>query len=177
MKKLVITLPKMKYADYVLVNGENVIFKHNKKAKIYYAEYETEDDKVNISFDTYNPLNRWHWWLLGTLFFIITILGILDWHLSSKFIYNYQSTITLNEGDNFIKLIPLKGKGPVLKVETSCPYEETVNQKDRPKKIKRRSALLTLTKVFVILCVVAGLVFLFVMMLVAFLNHAANPNP
>lgn len=172
MKKLIITLRKNKLADYVLVNGENVNFVKNKKAKIYYAEYFTEDNQVTISFDTYNPLNKWHWWLLGTFFFIISIFGIFDWHVSSKYIYMYQSIITLNEGDNFVNLIPQRGKDKVVNVETSCAYDEIVNKKDRPKRIKTRSALLTLTKVLLIVSVFVVGVILAIMLLIAVLQKA-----
>ena len=172
MKKLILTLKKNKLADYVLVNGENVNFVRNKKAKIYYAEYTTEDNQVTISFDTYNPLNKWHWWLFGTFFFIISIFGIFDWHISSRFVYLYQSVITLNEGDNFVNLIPQRGRDKVVKVETTCGYDEIINKKDRPKKIKVRSTLLTLTKVLIILGVLAiGVVFA-IMLLIAMFNKA-----
>ena len=172
MKKVILTLRKNKLADYVLVNGENVTFVRNKKAKMYYAEYQTEDNQVTISFDTYNPLNKWHWWLFGTFFFIISIFGIFDWHISSRFVYQYQAIITLNEGDNVVNLIPLRGRGKVVNVETACGYDEIINNKDRPKKIKVRSTLLTLTKVLIILSVFVVGVVLAIMLLIAVLNKA-----
>ena len=172
MKKLVITLPKYKIANYVLVNGENVEFIKNKKAKCFYAEYMSEADQVNISFDTYNPLTKWSWWLLGVLFFVITIFGILDSHESHKFIYRYQAIVTLHEGDNIVKMTPLRGKDKVVKVETDCGYDELVNMKDRDKVIKRRSILLSLTKVFIILCGVAVAAVLLILIIIAIFNKA-----
>ena len=172
MKKLIISLPKYKFANHVLVNGENVTFKKNKKEKLFTAEYETDDNQVTVSFDEYNPLLKWSWWLLGVIFYLITFFGLLDLHESHKFIYKYQAIVTLcDDGDNFLDLKPLRGKGPVVKAEYDCGgYEELVNEKVRDKKVKRRSTLLTLTKIFILLIGIAFLVFLAFMVLAAFLK-------
>lgn len=174
MKKLVITLPKYKFADYVLVNGKNVEFKRNKQAKCFYAEYMSETDQVNISFDTFNPLTKWSWWLLGVLFFLITVFGIFDSHESHKFIYRYQAIVTLHDGDNFVNMIPQRGKEKVVKVETDCGYDELINAKDRDKVIKRRSILLILTKVFIILGAIAVAAVLLLLAVIALFNKATT---
>ena len=163
MKKLVVILPNYKLADRVLINGQNVKFERNKKAKLIYTEYMSEDATATISLDPFNPLDKWSWWLLGTLFYIITIFGIFDVHESNKFVYQYQSIVTLNEGENVVKLRPMRGKGPILQVESSSPIDEIVNLKDCPKKIKRRHALLVLTKVLIFLGTIAAIAaFLFI---------------
>ena len=73
MKKLIITLPKYPLANYVLVNGKNINFKMDKSSRLYVAEYESEEDTVILSTDTFNPYNRRSWWIAFIFFFIITI--------------------------------------------------------------------------------------------------------
>ena len=158
MKKLIITLPKYNLTHYILVNGENVKFKKNRTIKKFVAEYYSEDDVVEISTDTYNPYLRWHWWLLGMLFFIITIFGIFDSKDKNKYNNCYNARIGLNAPDNVVNLIPVKDKDKVFKVETTCEYTETINTKDFDSKIKKRRALLILTKVLFTIIVLGVLI-------------------
>ena len=170
MKKLVITLPKYKLADYILVNGENVSFKKDKSSGLFVAEYQTEEEFVELSTDKYNPFTRWSWWLIGMFFFIITFFGLFDVHEKNGYINDYVATIGLVDGDNVVNLVPKRGKGPVFDVQTTCVYNETSNNKDITKQIKRRRTVLLLSKIGLILaCLVVG-----VMLALVLILHAIN---
>ena len=170
MKKLIITLPKYPLANYVLVNGKNINFKMDKSSRLYVAEYESEEDTVILSTDTFNPYNRRSWWIVGMFFFIITIFGIFDVHEKNNYIYNYSANIGLGDKDNVVNLVPKRGKGPVFEVKTTCSYEETSNNKEINRVVNRRRKLLLLSKIlFILLCIIVGFV-LALLFLVSVIN-------
>ena len=161
MNEVKIIVRNERYLSSVLVDGNFVTFKRDKKELGYSCIYKTEAESINIILKTSNVLLAKNWILFEILFFIFTIFGIFDVRNKYNDLVDFHCVVNLNkEGENLIILaspIMDSNNNSAFVINTKLEYEEITNTKiisdeiiNRKNKIKKIKLLTSLGMIIVV---------------------------
>ena len=114
----------------------------------------------------YELESRW-WFLMGLLFFFVSLFGIFDMRTDKRFLsYEYKATLTLT-GDAHVQFRPCKyGEGQVaLASDYDCEAYEHTNVYRAKTELKKRRRALAWTKAGLWLVLIAVIVVLAIRLL------------
>ena len=150
-----------------VVNLSPTILVDNKKVKpkknqfgSYAITHETEKDEVEIKIFKYLEINGKLWFLMGMIFFIISIFGILDYRLDRKcIIIDCCLKIKLNENTNAeLKFNSFVSSGEAYTIKTDAQVEQISNRYFVDTQAKKRVKILIITKLLCWVALIAGVI-------------------
>ncbi len=159
MRELELKLTGLQYSgeNNISIDGEQVKFKKNQFGSLV-CKYQTENDKVNVKVFTMLDVGGFIWFLTQLFFFVISIFGIFDIHRKeSCLVVDYEAEFDLKE-ENKITLqfdSPRDGARAV-NVGTDLTSREACNKFYFDKEAKRTLKILTVTKIFLAIAIIAS---------------------
>lgn len=128
----------------IVIDGQMIKYKKNKE-QIIEISHQTENDVVDILISNTLEINGPLWWLIQPLFYIISLLGILNPRLD-KICYHisYHSKITLkDETTNLIlKFNQTKDDTRAIECAGNANIEEIENKFSFDEQAKKRKKIL-----------------------------------
>ena len=164
MNKLVLKVMNPQNNGTVLYISDEIVKPEKDKQGHETYIYETGGTSVNVSLYKYLEVNNPAYFLWQIFFFIISLFGLFDKRQDKACtILKYRSTITLN-GSTDVTMRITKSKKDVTAVQLETPTEvvEHENVRMTDKKAKKKLKALKLTKFFLFVAVMIGLVFILV---------------
>ena len=159
MKKLVVSIHDSRLADYILVDGKNLLFKKDKDNDRFVATYETNRDSVVLASDTFHPYLQEGWWIKNMALFLLSGFGIFAPRYMPKMIYHYVGNVKLGEGDTKIEV--KWGWSEETWTVEGADITVSDNSKFADPRIRKRKRALGWCK-FLAVLVVFGLLFLII---------------
>lgn len=146
----------------VKIDGKLIKLKKNKFGS-YGIDYETEQDKVEVTIYKYLEINGKLWWLLTPLFFIISIFGLLDPLRDGKpIVVDGRFVIDMTSSENRKVDLVLERfaeeEGKAFSIEGDLKVEEIANSYFVDKKAKTRQMIMRFVKAGIIVMAVLVLI-------------------
>lgn len=126
----------------IMIDGQIIKYKKNKNQTIDVA-HKTENDVVDISISNTLEINGPLWWLVQLLFYIISLLGILNprlektcYHVSyhSKFTLKEEITnliLKFNQTKDGTRAIESAGNASVEEIENKFSFDEQAKKRKK----------------------------------------------
>ena len=153
MKKVVVSIHDRHLADYILIDGKNLLFTKDKDNRRLVATYQTNRDEVTIASDTYHLYLQDNWWIKNMAIFLLSFFGIFAPRYMPRVIYHFVGHMKLEQDVTNVEI----GWGWVddaWKVE-GAPIEVISNEKYADPRIRKRKRLLGWSKFLFILMFIA----------------------
>ena len=146
-------------SDYIVEVDDKICdFKKIRKKRNLTYEYQTENDKVNISIKRLVPQSAKNWWLWQIIFFFVSLFGIFDFVENKKCLkVDFDATIDLSEETN-VKIIIQKNTKEKLAVKllTEANVVEHKNEMSVDMVAKKRLKAIKVLKIIFWIALVIG---------------------
>ena len=117
----------------IMVDGQIIKYKKNKNQTIDIV-HQTENDVVDILISNTLEVNGPLWWLIQPLFYIISLLGILNPRLEKTCYHiSYHSKITLkfNQTKDGTRAIECAGNANIEEFENKFSFDEKAKKRKK----------------------------------------------
>lgn len=162
MNKLVLKLMNPQHNGTIVYVDNKIITPQKDKNGHEIYEYETNGSTVDVSLYKYLEVNSPAYFLWQILFFFVSIFGIFDKRPDKGcVILKYHSTITLDGGTEIIMRVNKNKKDvTAVQLEGAQHVVEHENIRMTDKKAKKKLKGLRITKFFLFVAFVIGIIFL-----------------
>ena len=147
----------------ILIDEKPVKLKKNENG-FYVGKIETEKDEVCLKVQKYHELYGKFWFLMGMLFFVISLFGILDLRLTKNYvIFESLFKIKLNESEtNFAGILNSTSQnGKAMEFACDGEVKEEYNKCYVDDIIKKRRKILRISKILTWIALI-GLILYFI---------------
>lgn len=144
----------------VTIDGEPVKFEKEKSSGRLVYDFQSKKDSVKIELFRCIDAGGFFWFLTQLFFFLISVFGLFDLHRRERSLITHFAMEANLEDDSEITL---KCRAPRVNTEAAtikanCETKMLYNEYVIDQKTKKLFKALTLTKVFLALAIVGGLI-------------------
>ena len=148
------------FRPVIKVDGQIIKAKKN-EFNSYEADYNTDNDNVEISIERNLELNAKLWWLYVIISFIISIFGLFEPPYDKKcIVIDCKFNVKLNDTNEIkLKFNTMNSQGKAVEIETQNQVDEIKNEYYVDKKAKTKRNIITLIKILIWIVLIIGIIF------------------
>ena len=148
------------FRPVIKVDGQIIKAKKN-EFNSYEADYNTDNDNVEISIERNLELNSKLWRLYVIISFIISIFGLFEPPYDKKcIVIDCKFNVKLNDTNEIkLKFNTMNSQGKAVEIETQNQVDEIKNEYYVDKKAKTKRNIITLIKILIWIVLIIGIIF------------------
>ena len=148
------------FRPVIKVDGQIIKAKKN-EFNSYEADYNTDNDNVEISIERNLELNAKLWWLYVIISFIISIFVLFEPPYDKKcIVIDCKFNVKLNDTNEIkLKFNTMNSQGKAVEIETQNQVDEIKNEYYVDKKAKTKRNIITLIKILIWIVLIIGIIF------------------